>query len=229
MMQNVSFIDFHAHILPGADHGSDSVETSAIQLSMAKSVGVKKIVATPHFYPNLHTVKDFLVRRNRAYQNLKMIAEAKNVEIVLSAEILLCEGIEALANIEMLAVSGTNVLLIELPFTQITDAMFDSVDALIKNGFKVVLAHANRYKSSDIERFIALGASIQLNAEALSGFFIKKSLKKWLASGVVVALGSDIHGRNKRYYKQFIKAAKRIEEFGVFTECSKILKEAQFV
>ena len=29
-------IDFHAHILPGADHGSDGLETSLRQLALAE-------------------------------------------------------------------------------------------------------------------------------------------------------------------------------------------------
>lgn len=228
-MEDVTFIDFHSHILPGADHGSDSVKTSAVQLSMAKAAGLEKIVATPHFYPNLHTVKDFLVRRNRAYQNLNMLAESKNIEVILSAEVLLCEGIEELPDIDKLAVRGTNVLLIELPFSRVTNVMFDSVEALIKKGFNVVIAHADRYKPADIERVISLGAKIQLNADALSGLLIRKHLKKWLTSGIVVALGSDIHGVNKKYYKRFVKAANRIKDFGVFEKCKNILNEAQLV
>ncbi|MEE3459824.1 MAG: CpsB/CapC family capsule biosynthesis tyrosine phosphatase, partial [Candidatus Faecousia sp.] len=41
-------IDFHAHILPGADHGSDGLETSLRQLALAEEAGVDTIVATPH-------------------------------------------------------------------------------------------------------------------------------------------------------------------------------------
>ena len=40
--------DFHAHILPGADHGSDGMETSLTQLALAEAAGVDTIIATPH-------------------------------------------------------------------------------------------------------------------------------------------------------------------------------------
>ena len=43
-------IDMHTHILPGADHGSRSVEMSLSLIDAALSVGIDKIVATPHFY-----------------------------------------------------------------------------------------------------------------------------------------------------------------------------------
>lgn len=40
-------MDFHAHILPGADHGSRDLDHSLRQLRAAKAVGVDTIVATP--------------------------------------------------------------------------------------------------------------------------------------------------------------------------------------
>ena len=41
---NIDFVDFHTHILPSVDHGSDSIETSLSQLALAKSFGA-------HVYP----------------------------------------------------------------------------------------------------------------------------------------------------------------------------------
>ena len=43
------FIDFHAHVLPGLDDGSPDVGTSLEMLRKWSSLGVEKIVATPHF------------------------------------------------------------------------------------------------------------------------------------------------------------------------------------
>ena len=42
-------IDFHSHILPRLDHGSDGRETSASQLAMMQSVGTQTVCATSHF------------------------------------------------------------------------------------------------------------------------------------------------------------------------------------
>lgn len=42
-------LDYHAHILPGCDHGSSSVDMSLKQINMAKEAGVQTICATPHF------------------------------------------------------------------------------------------------------------------------------------------------------------------------------------
>ena len=45
-------LDYHAHILPGCDHGSSSVDMSLKQMDMAKEAGIQTICATPHFYPH---------------------------------------------------------------------------------------------------------------------------------------------------------------------------------
>ena len=42
-------LDYHAHILPRCDHGSDGVETSLRQLAMATEAGIRTVCATPHF------------------------------------------------------------------------------------------------------------------------------------------------------------------------------------
>ena len=38
------FVDFHSHILPGADHGSQNIRTSLAQLRHAAAAGVDTIV-----------------------------------------------------------------------------------------------------------------------------------------------------------------------------------------
>ena len=45
-------IDFHAHILPGVDHGSNSVEISDFQLKLAAESMIDTVIATSHFYPH---------------------------------------------------------------------------------------------------------------------------------------------------------------------------------
>lgn len=45
------YVDFHSHILPKADHGSESVEMSLMQLYCAEKAGVDTIVATPPLLP----------------------------------------------------------------------------------------------------------------------------------------------------------------------------------
>lgn len=203
----MKIIDFHAHILPKADHGSYSLETSLQQIKLSKKASVDTIIATPHFYPHIHRVNDFLKRRAHCYDKLRSNTDA---EIILGAEVLLCEGLDKLEGLEMLTIENTKAILLELPFTPFKNEYERCIEALVYNGYNVILAHADRYPRENIERLIPLGVRIQLNASAVSGIFIKKHIRNWVDKGIVVGIGSDIHLTNKKAYAYFEKSKKKL-------------------
>ena len=210
IMNEIDLVDFHAHILPGVDHGSDSLKTSLEQLSLAKQFNVNRIVASSHFYPHQTLIDDFLKIRERGYELLKEHLTDDLPSVKLGCELLLFENIVSLKGIEQLCVSGTNVILLELPYFDLTKSYYDSVKSLIKSDFDIVLAHADRYEFDVIERLLEFGVKIQLNASAIDLFYKKRSFYKWIEDRAVVALGSDIHGANKNAYKHFDKAKNRL-------------------
>lgn len=201
MKNSLNLVDFHSHILPRADHGSDSVKTSSFQLEKALLSGVRRIIATPHFYPTGHTIESFLERRNSGYRQIETLFP--DIKIRLGAEVLICNGIENLPGLDKLFINGTRTLLLELPFSDFQTEYCDSVYNLTKNGAEIILAHADRYSPENIEKLIECGAKLQLNADSLSGVFKKSHLYDWMERKLVVALGSDIHGEDKRAYKNF--------------------------
>lgn len=209
----IDICDFHAHILPRADHGSSSLENSIGQLAMANKCGVSRIVATPHFYPHKTKVSQFLARRDKAYISLEPNIP-DGISIRLGAEVLLCDNLENLPNIEQLCIAGSNIILLELPFTNYSDNYVYSASALIDRGLDVVMAHAERYDPLQVQEFISLGAKVQINASSLSGFFSPgRAILKWLDDGDVVAVGSDIHGLSKKAYKGFDNSFKKINRY----------------
>ena len=228
MKSTVEIIDFHSHILPGADHGSSSIETSVKQLELAKAAGVNRVIATSHFYPHVHTVDAFLQKRDKAYESL-LPHVPEGMEIRLGAEVLICSGIENLPGLEKLFIHGTNSLLLELSFSDFRSEYPDSVSSLVKSGVEVILAHADRYNPAFIEEMLAVGAKIQLNANSLDRLFKRKELYDWLSRGVVVALGSDIHGKDKRAYSSLVKAYKKIGSYAddVCRESSEIWNKSK--
>ena len=58
-------VDFHTHILPQMDDGSQSVEQTLQMLSFLADQGVKTVVATPHFYAHRDQPDAFLAKNNR--------------------------------------------------------------------------------------------------------------------------------------------------------------------
>lgn len=226
---NLDLVDFHAHILPGADHGSNSLQVSSHQLEYAMNTGVKRIIATPHFYPHYHTVEKFLSRREKAYYNLKEILNDNTPEIRVGAEVLLCENLNKIPELSEFCICGTKTLLLELPFSDISDAHVKTVAEIIAQGFDVVLAHADKYASSDIEKFIPLGVKLQLNAMAFSTVFKRANLYDWLDKKLVVALGSDIHMKDRRAYRTFSKTVVKLGDAlsNVTAESNKIWEKSK--
>ena len=63
--------DFHSHILPEVDDGSRSVRQSLEMLRLEGEQGIRRVVATPHFYARQDTPERFLRRRERAWNALR--------------------------------------------------------------------------------------------------------------------------------------------------------------
>lgn len=206
-------LDFHAHVLPGLDHGSDSVETSLSQLKLAKAAGIKQVIATSHFYPEKHNAEEFVRLRRESYLRLAEHLNEDLPKVKLGAEVLMCAGIESMPSLSELFIEGTKILLLELPFADFSPSYADSVYNLTRSGVEVVLAHAERYNEENIDLLIENGARLQLNANVLCGVFIPKHVKRWLKEGRVVALGSDIHMNSKHAYIRLTKAARRIARY----------------
>ncbi len=205
--------DFHAHILPGADHGSSSCENSSCQLELARKCGVSRIVATPHFYPQRTSVSDFVRRRDTAYNSILNILP-EGISVVPGAEVLLCENMEKLPDLPKLCIGKSNIMLLELPYTDLGSSYLYTMSAIMERGFEIVLAHAERYEFSYVNEFVSFGAKIQLNASSLCRFFgIEKNILNWLENGSVIALGSDIHGASPKAYNHFVRAQKRISKY----------------
>lgn len=203
-------IDFHAHILPGADHGCRSQEENRRQLALAREVKVDLVVATPHFYPHKESLEHFLEKRKQACMQLE---ERERSMVRIGAEVFVCHGMERLPQIEKLCIEDTDIILLEMPDgSWSTDLLDTVVEIQNTRGLRVVLAHVDRYDKRGIQQLFDQGICGQVNAEALSSLFVKKHLKDWIWNGDIVALGSDIHGV-KNGYHDFSKVKKFHKEW----------------
>lgn len=187
-------LDYHAHVLPGCDHGSDCVETSLKQLEMAAAAGIRTVCATPHFYPHKESIDSFLQRREASAQLLRENLTADAPQLQLGAEVLICDGMERLDGLSRLCRGETNELLLEMPFYQWPEAIWDTLYALCeREDIRIILAHAERYSPEAIEQLIRDNVPLQLNAECLTKPLHRRRYLKWIQSGSVRYLGSDIH------------------------------------
>ena len=204
----MELIDFHAHILPDADHGSDGRRTSTEQLKMIAEAGVKTVIATPHFYPHRHTVESFLDRRRRAYGDLSEISVEGAPTVLLGAEVLVCEGLSRMDDLQRLTVRGTDTVLLEMPMKAWTSSLLDTVEEIYNSDLTPVMAHIDRYPRRAVEELLEIGVVAQLNADSLCRFFDRRKLFRYVEDGRVVAIGSDLHGAKKGGYTKFTSACK---------------------
>jgi len=209
----MELIDFHAHVLPGADHGSDGRRTSAEQIRMIADAGVNTVVATPHFYPHRHTLTGFLEKREKSANELKSILPDGAPKIILGAEVLVCSGLSRMEGLDRLTVSGTDTVLLEMPLTAWTGDLLDTVEAIYKSKLTPVMAHIDRYPKRAVEELLEIGVKAQLNADALCRFFDRRKLLRYVEDGKIVAVGSDLHGAKKGGYTKFTSACKYLGDY----------------
>jgi len=196
--------DFHSHLLPGIDDGSDSVETSLRMLDMWREQGISRICATPHFYAEHTTPARFLQRRNAAYETLLTAAETGegHPPILLGAEVRFFDGISNTEELSSLCLEGTDLLLLEMPFTRWTERMLGEVADIRRRGLIPVAAHLERYMEFNsrrtLDRFMDMDLLIQCNAE----FFLSKRTSRralsLLRAERIHFLGSDAHNITSR-------------------------------
>lgn len=205
-------IDFHTHILPGIDDGSKSSAQSMQLLAAAKKAGFNTVIATPHFYPHRYNVREFLQRRDIS---LSKIAENSDIpNIICGAEVLLCEGIEDMHELEALCIGNSDTMLVELPFDEsaVTDRMYETIENMIIKGFNIVLAHPNRYSNNVVENLISIGAGLQINISHICTYFERRRIMQWLNRNCVYAIGSDVH-RNTKVYEELKRAERYLTHY----------------
>ena len=201
--------DFHSHILPKIDDGSTSSAESADMLEMLSKQGVETVCLTPHYYHHRESINDFLRRRNRSVDGLHREIERRGnghklPTVLVGAEVKVESDLINENKIKELCFSGTNSLLMEMPFVGLESRTVETMENIaFKYDLKIVIAHLNRYldilSKDDLERVIGIPNSvIQMNAEAFKNRKLRKYIIKLLEAEVPIVLGSDAHGIKDR-------------------------------
>jgi len=220
-MDNIKFIDIHAHILPGVDDGPPLMEDTLKLLKIAYEQGIGTIIATPHYIAgkNNVTVEELEHIRDRVQNEVSKIYG--DFKILLGNELFYSDSvIDDLQAGKALTLAGSNYVLVEFMVTVDYKKLFRAVADLNRAGFTPILAHVERYqclrhKEELISDLIDAGCYIQMNAGSLIGnvfsnpdAFYNTGLVK---RGLVHFIGSDCHDA-KRRKPDLSKAAKLIEK-----------------
>lgn len=197
--------DLHSHILPGMDDGSENVQESEQMLRAAYEQGIRRICATPHYYP-VESVDAFLARRQNSYHELTEYlsqSDASYPQICLGAEVEYRPGLEHEENLHKLCLGSSRYLLLEMPFVKWGKDILRGVHNVCNNrGVVPIIAHIERYlgmqSTAAVRQLLELDVLVQMNAGYLLGMFTRRKGCGLLEADVVQLLGSDCHNMATR-------------------------------
>ena len=195
-------VDMHSHLIPGIDDGSRSMDETIAMLSKFKSLGIQKVITTPHimsdyFRNTPEIILDGLEKVKVAIQDVNL-----DIEIEAAAEYYFDETLLAkLKGKEKLLTFGDNHVLFEFSFhvepPQIETLFFE----LLTQNYKPVLAHFERYgflfdKPEIVKKWREQGILIQMNYNSLFGHYGPEVQKQaeWLVDNEQIDfVSTDCH------------------------------------
>ena len=198
--------DLHCHLLPAWDDGPSTLD-KALQLARkAESVGVRKILVTPH------VGRSFGASMERPSQGIpaaikNLESELKdaniNIELICGSEVVL--SVDDLptrtADEPWLTVGGQGrYILVESPLDSWPEKASQILFDLSLRGITAIIAHPERLTDvqADIrvaEALVQRGALLQVTARSLIGPTrkTKECARKMLEAGLVSFIASDAH------------------------------------
>lgn len=198
--------DFHSHILPGIDDGSASVEESIAMLRMEAEQGIRRVVATPHFYAGYDSPERFLENRDRAEALLRaeMARHDGMPELLIGAEVYFFRGMSESDLLPQLTIREKSCILIEMPPAPWPEDLLRELENIhARRGIMPIIAHIDRY----IGPFRTYGlpqrlAQLPVLVQANASFFLERGTAsmamRMLKADQIQLLGSDCHNITTR-------------------------------
>ncbi|MFH1693614.1 MAG: CpsB/CapC family capsule biosynthesis tyrosine phosphatase [Bacillota bacterium] len=195
-------IDIHAHILPGVDDGSQSIEVSIQMIKKEIADGVTAVILTPHVQSRVSKLdpKEHLAIFENLQEEVKRQGLA--IDLYLGAEIFYRSHIDT--KYRAVSLNDSKYVLLEFSpsiETPIEEIVYD----VSRQGYIPIIAHVERYYYLEFEDYYkikATGALLQVNTTAilnLDDFKIKKGLiHKLLKNHLVDFIATDTHGMGIR-------------------------------
>ena len=212
-LQSIDFsvikTDVHSHLIPGIDDGAPDLNSSITLIKELVSLGFKKIITTPHIMSDIYRNSSENISYGLQELKKEIVKQKIQVEIEAAAEYYVDFEFEQKINDKNLLTFGDNFILIELSFSQAPQNLFEIIFKLQLEGYKVVLAHPERYgfyNKENYEELINRGVLFQINLLSLIGYYssqIQLKAEELIANNQVSFVGSDCH--NMRHAQLYIE------------------------
>ncbi len=224
-------IDIHSHLLPGIDDGSKSFNDSIAILQGLSEQGITDVIITPH-YVNGSTYMNPVDANRELLHTLRyeVISAGIPIRTYLGNEIYIDRDIVKLIKKDKITpLANSHYLLVELPMSGDFPDYEDILASLQYAGYRVILAHPERYHTihadySIVERLHEQGVLFQCNLGSFIGQYgrhAQKTVKRIAKDKFIFAVGTDIH--HQRDYSEIAHAKKKLAHFYKKDELHRIL------
>ncbi len=198
--------DFHCHLVPGVDDGSETMRDSLHSIGRMIDAGIARIITTPHLaasaagrvYRN-----GFMHHFDRQWARVRDRARTAFPDLELRCAFEVRLDAPFPVHDERLRLGGTRFVLVEVPDFRIHAGIAALLADIVRAGLVPVVAHPERYRGIDrdlevLRRWKAIGAHLQGNYGSLvgqSGKAARAIVLRLLAEGLLDYLCSDFHGQ----------------------------------
>ena len=191
--------DIHSHFIPAIDDGSPDMETTINLLQEMQKLGFSKVITSPHVMSDLYKNSSEVILKGLENIRAELKAKRINIEIETAAEYYLDYDFKEKIDEEHFLTFGSNYLLVELSFVEAPKSFFEIIFKLQLAGYKVVLAHPERYNYfhiKDYEDLVNRGVFLQINWLSLIGYYsleVQSKAEDLIYKDMVSFIGTDCH------------------------------------
>lgn len=195
-------IDIHNHIVPAVDDGAKNLDVSLSMLREGLKQQIDGYVFTPHYNRGKYENETVL----KQYQLLKdlIIKEGLPITTAIGNELYLNEdNVSDMIGKKAYTLGDSQYVLVELPFTQFYPFHETLLYKLQLAGFKIVLAHIERYDylvrhTNKLDDLLGRGILGQLSCKCILDSRTQKLAFDWIEKGYVQVVASDAHNITSR-------------------------------
>lgn len=188
--------DNHSHILFGVDDGISTAEESLSALAKLEAQGLKELWLTPHTMEDVPNTTEALKAR---FEELKALYHG-SIELHLASEYMMDSLFEKhLEEGDLLTHRYYKSVLIETSTFSAPYRFWETMEEMLKAGYRPILAHPERYmymEKDDYRRLVDMGVYLQLNYPSIIGAYgkeVRKKAEMILKNGWYRMVGSDCH------------------------------------
>ena len=224
-------IDIHSHLIPGVDDGAKTLEDSVELIRDLEEKGFDTLIITPHYvaetaYTSPRQTNRLLLAKIQG----RLRNSSNKIKLYVGNEIYIDREIEELIRDYKIApLADSKYLLIELPMSGEFDDYENILISLILRGYRVILAHPERYRSfqkdmKPLRYLFENGVMLQCNYGSLVGQYGKKAeklVKKLIKEDMVYTFSTDLHHKSQEVYLE--KGLKKLRKYYKNSELDQIL------